>query len=195
MSRSTYITFAVYLAVLIVVWLGVWPLWQDIQSARASVASLQAQVAHEEDVIGRLAELEQTISQSSERIAEIEEAIPSQRHTAEVIAVFEEAATSNGLSLSNIAISNPAQRNTSRTQDESSSSVLDSFSAHLELSGRYGAFASFLDQVETSFPLLDISTVSFSIPPLTGSQEENEANLQNPVLEFSIGLQAYYNEQ
>lgn len=190
MTRSTYITTGVYLAALLVVWFFVWPFWQDIQTSRTTVEALEADVAHERQVVDRLTEIEETIAANPERIAQVERAIPASRDVASTIAIFEEASSNNGLSLADVNVTPPEETSTRQSKQRS---VLKSVSTQLKMSGRYGAFTSFLQDIETSFPLFDISTISFSNPLRAG--DEGAQQLQNPVLDFTVGLQMYYTEQ
>ncbi len=181
---------AILLIVLMIpaVWFGVFPLWGEITAARAAVADLHSQIALERTANERLLALAESIEAREGAVASLEQTVPKERDVATLIAVFEEAASSNGLVLEGISMTDPVQGGEIVPLGPTGD-LFESIASQITLTGTYPAVRSFLVDVEHSFPLVDVGTITFQL-----EQEEGQQGVigANPVYSFEVVLTSYY---
>jgi hypothetical protein len=196
MSRSPVIPFSLFALVLVVLWFGVWGFFGNVQETRARLSMLNREIEAEEEARATLEELSREIEERRDVVDELDRAVPPERDTASLIAIFEEAASVNGLVLEGLSM-NEQERERERinvpqvTESEDGTGVArgpsyHSFQASLDIKGNYRSFRNFLFDLERSFPLMDVSQVSFA-------HEQGEAiSLSDPTIDFSLILTSYY---
>ncbi len=186
MSRVTIINISAYVIVFLIIWFVVWPIFADVKELRVLIQDLEIAVDQERTAIGKLEDIEEVLASYQDQVEELQLAIPSSRDIATPVAILGEASAINGLVLVSLDIIEREidERKASKKTD----SILETFDAHIGLSGRYGSFVSFLEDIESAFPLMDISDISFKILP----DEFGETALINPIIDYSIILKTYY---
>ncbi len=185
MSRSAIYTLIIYLLILLGVWFIVLPMFNDNQSLRASVERLNSEVVVEEEALAEIERQAEVLLEKEKELSEVELALPSERELSSIIAIFEEASASNGLILSSLNISEIQE-----DPREKSRSLLKTLTVDIDITGRYSAFESFLKDIEKSFPIMDVSKISFNTFKSVSSEDADALN--NPVIEFSISIETYY---
>ena len=70
---------------------------------------------------------------------------------------------------------------------------MDVLTIGLGLIGKYDSFKDFMKDIEASFPLMDVSKITFSV----GGEKtgEEEVDLTNPILDIGLVLETYYTER
>lgn len=187
MSRISIINITIWMAVFLILWFAVLPFYQDIQPLKESVAGLENSVKEEKASLILLESLKEELELREEEINKLNLAIPTQRDVATPVAVFEEASTINGLILISIDVSDLEEE---RGSKKLLSSVLNALEIRIKMSGTYSSFEKFIEDVEKSFPLLEISQISFRILPAELSGQTG--NLLNPSMEFDVVFETYY---
>lgn len=182
--RSSLITALVVIIAIAIAWLGVWPLYQDVAGSRTAVDSLEQSVQAERDANARLERLAAEITERQDAVGALEEAVSKEKDSATLIAVYEEAAVVNGLLLNSIEMHDQERGEGARP----AGSAFESVASTIELAGTYPAFASFLTDVERSFPLVDIAHTSFSL----ADESSPEGVSENPEYNFTVTLTSYH---
>lgn len=186
MSRTTTINLLLLIVGLALLWLLTWPLLGRTQELKATAKLKVAEIAAEREAVARLAELENKVESRKDALERLELALPAGRDIAAAVAIFEEMANVNGLVLRNVQLSEPAATKTG------SKPMVEVLNVQLKLEGRYLALQNFLEDIETTFPLMDVVNISFLVPPKAGSSEEEEDKFINPLLEITITLETYH---
>lgn len=188
MSRTAIINITIWIAVFLVIWFGVLPIYREMQPLKESVVNLGLSIEEEKEDIVTLKSLEEELENKTDQVDKLNLAIPTKRDVSVPVAVFEEASTINGLILVSVDVSDFEKDNL--TLKTKSSISLKALQVRLRLTGKYSSFRSFIGDVEKSFPFFEISQVLFRISSVELADEN--ANLSNPSLEFDVVLETYY---
>jgi len=183
MSRSITINLLLAAIGLALLWLLTWPVFERVRELRASAKIIENEIAAEKEAITKLAELEREVGSHEDALDRLELAIPAKRDIASALAVFEEVANANGLVLNAVQF-------TEESQPSAKKPAVQVVNALLKLEGRYGSLQTFFEDVEETFPLMDVVSVSFLVPQKTGVEEEE--TLINPILDITLSLETYY---
>jgi len=189
MSGSKLTNLVLLVVLFLAIWFGVWPLLGSVNLLRAVIENRQELVDVEREAITKILSTQQELESRQEDLDKLSLAVPSERDIATPIAIFEEAAGANGLVLSGLDVIEPESDSSSR-QTRTTPSALGSFTANLQLTGRYGSITSFLENIESAFPLMEISNISFKI-----NQEfvqSSGSGAPNPVMNILLTLESYY---
>jgi Tfp pilus assembly protein PilO len=118
----------------------------------------------------------------------VDKYLPLSKNVADLLVQMDYMTSRNGLIMKDVSFYSEEKK---RTVDSGEYSVV---SVDLKMAGSYNSFVNFSKDVKNSLHLMDI--VNFSIKAENNNSEEegvlDENISQEPVLQFSINLDAYY---
>jgi len=138
------------------------------------------------DTLKQAGELEQTIKSLQARVKQLDpedisklnKVLPSRFSDIDLIININTIATSAGFNIKNISIAKPESRGETDT-GFTSSPLYNSIDFSFSVSSTYSGFIAFLEKLEKSIPLVDVTKVTFS------PSEKN-------VYDFSVTLRTYW---
>jgi len=188
MSRTNIVNFIIYIVIIFLLWFVIRPLLVDSKVIRESIVILETSISQEKQAIEELKALRDLVNSNKENIDNLKLAIPEERDISALIVIFEEAAAINGLVLNRIDINEKETTSLSASKGEAPTTA--TVNVNLNLIGGYGQFKNFLDSMERSFPLVDITKINFDVP--SRGELGRDVDPFNPILDFEVGLNTYY---
>jgi len=167
------VLFAAALAIFF--WL-VMPLWDGIEPAMAMKKENEANLEQRRQIAANLGKLVNQYNARSGELASFEKAIPAGENIPELLVMLEALASENGMIFSGVEFK------------PQSATVVGAkvLAMEISLKGSYTAFQQYLNALEKSLRLFDVSKVSFKgIAP--GATQANPN-----ATEFSISVNTYY---
>ncbi len=144
------------------------PQWQQFQTLQNESENLRNLAAELDELIQNRDALIKTInSVSRQDLLKIDQALPQGPRSAEFLVLLENLAKQNNLILRQVDLISKSENQSGQPRPGGaitapSTGSVKEFPISLNVSGSYGAFKSFLNDLEKSLRIIDITSVSFS---------------------------------
>lgn len=139
-------------------WGFVLPIYEHINQLQAGVSEMNGLLESRSGVLGKIDKLKAEYKAEDEDIRKISIIIPAKKNIPELISAIESLATTNGLALSSIDL----------TDGEKESDLIVNIETNLY--GSYGAFKGFLTSIEKNRRLVEINAVKLNLDQTGGLQ-------------------------
>lgn len=182
------------------------PTYGDVKELRTNVATYNAALSNSTDLqktrdglVGQYKEIKET---DRDRLVRL---LPSTINNIELILEIEKIANLHGMPVGDIKfdstniVTNKDDSNKSETVAVAESNPSDYlsygiFPVEFTIEGRYDTFISFLKDLENNLRLVDVKSISFSVPASSGSSEvATGANKIDPsIYRYSLKIETYW---
>jgi Tfp pilus assembly protein PilO len=195
MNKNLIANLSIFLVLFLAVWFGILPMWSGISSVRAEIKSNEETVNLERKAIEKLNLIRQILDSKKTSVERLKQAIPTTELKPELLSIMENIASQNGLVLNSINIDTAAQEVVVPGEStEGTGSEVVSFKkimVNVRTSGNYWAFKSWLNAIESSLRITDISRILFSVSAKESESGELESNI-DPIMDYTVDMTTYY---
>ncbi len=164
------------------------PQYRKIKELQKELANKELILETREQYVGQLEESSRKIDEHEEELVKMDYAMPSNPDTSYILEFLNEAVFETGMIFRDI-------KDLSRTVDRGEESPARQVEVSFRLTGTYDSFLDFLDKVEKTARLIEITSISFVGENLEEEQEREiiEEGFEAPSLfSFDIRLSAPY---
>ena len=195
MSAKIIINTLVAAGLALVVWLVAMPAWAQVAELRKEAALKKKSIDLERQVIEKLNSVNQVLDSQKSNVERLEQAIPSFEFKPEMISIMENLANQNGLNLSKVDVESVSEDTSARTPSSraiipSNQEMTKILKVGINASGSYSAFKSWLEAVEKSLRLTDVTEILFTISQKKTAEGEIISNL-DPIIDYSVSMKTY----
>lgn len=195
MSSKFIINILVMAGLVAVVWLMVLPSWSGVAALRQEAALKKKSIALEQEVIDKLNVVNQVLDSQKSNVERLEQAVPSAEFKPEMISIMENLASQNGLNLVRVIVESAPEDTSARTPSSrpvaaAAKEMIKTLTVGVSASGNYGAFKSWLEAVEKSLRLLDVTKISFAVTQKKTSEGELVPDA-DPIIDYSVSMKTY----
>lgn len=192
MNSKLIINSIIFVIFFLVIWLVLIPVWSDVSALRKEVGLKKTSIELEKKIIEKLNSINQVLDTQKSNVERLEQAIPGSEFKPELISIMESLANQNGLSLTSVGIESASESAVSSRKGSSKDpvSTISNLSVSVVASGTYSSFKSWLEAVQKSLRILDISKITFAINKKVtiGGQELPNTD---PVIDYSVSMKTY----
>lgn len=150
------------------------PQYRTLKILKAEVAETQTELSFKEEYFADLRDLAEKLKKHSKELAKIDFALPSTSRLASFFEFLQKACSENGMILKGIT----SFTTSASEQDQR----IEQSRVGFEASGTFDSLMSFLETLEKSARLVEVSNVSFTAP------QELE---QNGIMPFRLGIRIH----
>lgn len=195
MSSKFIINILVAAGLAAVVWLVVLPSWSGVAALRQEAALKKKSIELERQVIDKLNAVNQVLDSQKSNVERLEQAVPSAEFKPEMISIMENLASQNGLNLVRVIVESAPEDTSARTPNSrqtvaATKEMIKTLTVGVSASGNYGAFKSWLEAVERSLRLLDVTKITFAVAPKKTSEGELVPDV-DPIIDYSVSMKTY----
>ncbi len=193
MNSKLIINSVVSAIIFLVVWFLLIPSWNDVSALRKEVGLKKTSIELEKKIIEKLNSINQVLDSQKSNVERLEQAIPTSEFKPELISIMESLANQNGLSLVSINIEAPNEATgaaSNRRGQTAPKETISKLLININASGTYSSFQSWLEAVQKSLRIIDVSKISFSITKKKTTEGEDLPNI-DPSIDYNIGMKTY----
>lgn len=192
MNKKVIIIFVNLILVVVLVFILAQPLWNSVRSLKIEVVKQKQEVGRLENLLVKVQKLEQEYQEIGLDVEKISLALPQERDIPYLIAQFETLASSNGLLLESIKLSDPSRnqgrKGRSEEKKEGLTAIFPYLSFDLKLNGSYDGIKGYLESLENNVRLMDVKVIDFN-----QEQSKEETGLASlSIFKFNLKLIVYY---
>lgn len=200
MNKTLISSLSFILILFAVVYFGILPIWSEIKLVKETIISKEGKIESEKLIVEELKRISQILDSNSENMEKLEKAMPEKDLKPELLKIMENVTSQNGLVLENISIESSdddivlsENKNDLSQPGEEMGNTEKSVSfrkvkINLGVSGNYSSFKNWLNAIESSLRITDISRIIFSV---SGNEEEGGGSAQDPTMKYNIDMFAY----
>ena len=119
----------------------------------------------------------------------LSDSLPNTVDNIQLILQLQQIASNHGMSLNNISFDTPTSDPNAAT-GASSTVPYGVFNLEFKTQGTYDTFVSFLHDLEQNLRIIDINSISFTVPPQTKNSSTNATDPN--VYQYDIKIQTYW---
>ena len=195
MLSKTIINIVVAAGLALIVWLVVIPVWTGVSELRKEVSLKKKSIELERQVIEKLNAINQVLDSQKSNVERLEQAIPSFEFKPEMISIMENLASQNGLNLSKVDVESALDDTSARTPSSrpvvsSGKEMTKTLVVEVNSSGNYNSFKSWLEAVEKSLRLIDVTKISFTVTQSKTAEGEIIPGV-DPIIDYSVSMKTY----
>lgn len=193
MNSKLIINSVIFIILFLVIWFVLIPVWSDVSALRKEVSLKKTSIELEKKIIEKLNSINEVLDTQKSNVERLEQAIPSLEFKPELISIMESLANQNGLSLTSVGIelsSESAGSVSNRKGSAVSKDSISKLSVNIVASGTYSSFKSWLEAVQKSLRILDISKITFAINKKKTIDGQEVLNT-DPVIDYSVSMRTY----
>ena len=195
MLSKTIINIVVAAGLVLIVWLVVIPAWTGVSELRKEVSLKKKSIELERQVIEKLNAINQVLDSQKSNVERLEQAIPSFEFKPEMISIMENLASQNGLNLSKVDVESALDDTSARTPSSrpvvsSGKEMTKTLVVGVNSSGNYNSFKSWLEAVEKSLRLIDVTKISFTVTQSKTAEGEIIPGV-DPIIDYSVSMKTY----
>ena len=169
-------TALIYIVALLVIFLFVWPKFQEARQLETNVGQRSAEFNGKSLYYKNINALDSDVKARQDVLQKISRALPPTASLSPEVYFFQEAAAQNGLAVKSIVFSQGGML--------AGSNGIKSIVLALDLAGSYQGLKNFLRQVEASARIFQVNSISFaSLNPLQTVAQQQQSQSYNFKLE------------
>lgn len=153
-----------------------WPRYQEMDNLQIKIANMEQEIQNLDKYYQQLSAISKKLDEHQEELTKIDSALPSEFSAPSFLRFLQKVAPENGLILTSAG---PFS-----AQPLSQKADIKEIQGSLELSGSYSSLKNFLKALEKSARLIEVDSISFSVP----KTEEGEIS---EIFNFQLGIKTY----
>lgn len=191
MNNKLIVNSVVFAGIVLAIWFVLIPVWGDVSVLRNEVSLKKTSIELEKKIIEKLNSINQVLDTQKSNVERLEQAIPSSEFKPELISIMEGLANQNGLSLISVSIEQPSTSGSANRKGSiAPKDSISKLSVSIAASGTYSSFKSWLEAVQKSLRILDVSKITFSISKRKTVEGQEIPNI-DPAIDYGVTMNTY----